>query len=160
MESNCENYIYYLFVKDIFPIIISIIALIWSLINSRKVALNERNNIQLQSRLDTINYTRHWRREKIYNITDELYELASAYWLVTSDELQGKKLELAIKIRLDDLEINSTALGIDIIEEITNLRRHITGGEFENSSRKPISPSHEKFLLIRQSTQIIKEKLS
>lgn len=145
---------------DWVPNCLSFLAIIISVASINKAKKAAKENIFFQSKLDDINQQRHWRREKVYNIADELFELAADYWLSSEESLDNKKRALNIKVRLSDLEENSMSIGLDISTEIRYLQDLITGGDFETSGRISLSPSHDKFISIRQNTQIIKSKLT
>jgi hypothetical protein len=142
------------------PSLLAIISLAWNLINQRKTNAVGLKAIELKASLDDINSQRHWRREKIYHLADELNELATDYWLSGTEDHANKKRAIKIRAHLHDIEENSQAIQIDITNEIKDLQNYITGGDFESSSRTALDCSHHKFLQIHITTQKIKSKLS
>lgn len=144
-------------IKDYLQAGISFLAIcvsIYSLKRSEGVAAS---NIQLKASIDDINNQRHWRREKIYNLSDSLFELGAQYWLVDEDNSPTtKKIALKIRLHLQDIEDNANAIGIDISRIVRELRDEITGGEFESPTRKGIPTDNAKFLKIQIHIQNIK----
>ncbi len=147
-------------IKGWTPVAISSAALIWSFVNHRLTKKNNLKYLLLETRLQGINQQRHWRREKVYNLADEIFNLSANYWLQPGRTDNIKRIELDIKVRLQDIEDNATAIDIDISNEVSKLSHHVTGGSFESPEREALDPSHEKFLYIRQATQDIKAKLN
>lgn len=150
----------YTLLKDFSPGLISLFALCIGFKNQEETAKNAKSNIKLQAKIDQAHSKERWREEKIYNIADELNDLAADYWLNGEVTLETKKAALSIKVRLSDLEENASVIGLDITNEVKFLQDLITGGDFESSDRKPLSPCHDKFISIRQNTQQVKTKLA
>ncbi len=148
-------------VKDYWEIGIALVALLFSFYSLRKSEDATTSNIKLETRINDINSQRHWRREKIYSLADSLFDLGALYWLTDEDSTPENKMRaLKIRLHLQDIEDNASAISIDISQEIRILSDEITGGNFEDPSRKGLSPDHKKFHKIQIEIQNIKAAIN
>ena len=159
-ESLTNTITLAVFFKDYLPVFLSAIAMFFSIYCFRKTASNTTQNLRLQASFDDFNIQRHWRREKIYNLTDEVFDLSTDYWLCDESNLNNKRSALFLKCKIGEIEENANVLKIDVSREIMELMHHATGGEFECSSRCAIPCTHEKFNHIINTITKIKSKLS
>lgn len=147
--------------KDYWQLGIASIALIFSVFSWWRSDKATASNIQLTARINDLNNQRHWRKEKIYTLADSLFELSALYWLADEDSAPENKMRaLKIRLNLQDIEDNATAIGVDVSREIRILRDEITGGNFEAPDRKALSSDHRKFHQIQIEIQSIKLSIS
>lgn len=143
MPPNPPSPTFYSFATAWAPIFIALIALGFSYSANKNSTDNKR----------------HWRREKIYTLADEICEIATDYWLTQEDDIQNKRRALSIKYRIVDIESNAEVIGLDIADLIAKMNNHATGGLFETSGRKALGTDNEKFYHLRFYSQRIKEEL-
>jgi hypothetical protein len=147
--------------KDFWELGIASVALLLSLYSLRRSENAAASNIRLETRINDINSQRHWRREKIYSLADSLFDLGALYWLTDEDSTPENKMRaLRIRLHLQDIEDNASAIDIDVSQEVRILSDEITGGNFEDPSRKGLSPDHKKFHKIQIEIQNIKAAIN
>ena len=101
---------------------------------------------------------KQWLKRKIHDISDNLIKVSREYWLSDENDPFNKTRALEIKCNLQDIELYSTKLNVNVTDEIKHLMQYITGGDFENSDRKSISPKDDKFFHISQHICSLKMK--
>lgn len=119
---------------------------------------NSITNTKLQASLLDRNNEKHWRREKIYDLANEIHEKCCDYW--TKDFSSSLELlHFRIPAMIDDLECHATSVGIDINQELVELKDHATGRDFGSSTRTKLECNDYRLLVIQQDIQKIKKKI-
>lgn len=130
------------FILPFMPTVLTIAGWLIVFWREKKKSINDRRNKRIDSAIEMVSYLEQKGRE--------YYQLPVN---------KGKDLELDIKFTFRKLSMSCSKISPSLDPTVNDLKKSITGGNFESHSRKILDKDHKLLYEIQQNAEYLFQKL-